>query len=281
MDSFRFFCESYTNELYYLLDYLKKAPVPIINYREDFGEWVAEDEDRKEEVAKALGISPDDITGGDDEWVEDLEWETLDKLPKPLVADFEDWWRKDKVQDHMMHGEQTRVPTWAYCSLNRKSVLPRTTWLVHLTDDPYGVADKGFTKGCDDMETLGLTTYLHQSHKSRGGYNFAFEAGGRDMIGASNEGKYGKHAVMFQSSGVDIYHNGDEENQVIFWGPAIKPRDIVIIRHADENWVVETHDMRHGRDAKDGGIHKGEDLKDCTTWVESNFQQYRKVLTGF
>ena len=54
---------------------------------------------------------------------------------------------------------------------------------------------------------------------------------------------------MFQNSGVHCYHYGDEENQVVFWGADVDPRDIILITHDPEvaAWADRTVHIRDGR----------------------------------
>ena len=125
-----------------------------------------------------------------------------------------------------------------------------------------------------ELETLGLTTY-HSFDKKSGGYNFAFtlndyERYGKNRSFGSYRGwKYGKEAVMFHASGVKTWHWGDEEPQVIFWGPSA--RDIVLIENLEGEWGVTNGNT--GR-----VIYKSERLPDVEVWVVNNFNQYRHVL---
>jgi len=288
MHSFRSFVqnlsESYRNELADLLDYMRKEPLNMWNYMEDLTTWVLEDDGRMEVAAKLLGKTPNDLSEyehGEDNWIDDL-YNKQAQVPDAWEPEFAAWWKKNCLDD-WMRNDPAETPSWAHMMLNgHKSLLPRTTWLVHFTNDPDGVARKGFKFGMQDVEKLGLTTYFKNTgiDKGHGGYNFAFSANSSESDNAADRKKYGDDAVMFQSAGVEVYHSADEEDQVIFWGPAVDPRDIIIIRRYDEGWIVEPKNMKHGRDKHEGGIFKAENFEDCVAWVEKNFQQYRKVLTG-
>jgi hypothetical protein len=121
------------------------------------------------------------------------------------------------------------------------------------------------------MDQLGLTRYLSDHDKSFGGYNFAFTAGGRHASFAAHKRKYGRDAVMFQNSGVVVDHHGDEEEQVIFHGTDVDPRDIVVLRYLEGDWCVLGSD-------NDRPLFKGT-FDAAEKWVRSNFQQYRRALT--
>jgi len=103
-----------------------------------------------------------------------------------------------------MRFEPAGAPTWSHMSLERETLLPRNTWLIHFTNEPYSIAKNGFTIGMDDMERLGLTTYFSKEYKSLGGYNFAFLAPSREANWAATKRRYGKSAVMFQNSGISL-----------------------------------------------------------------------------
>jgi hypothetical protein len=177
------------------------------------------------------------------------------------------------LQRHAPH----EAPTYTQVGLSKQQLIPRETWLVHFTDDPDGIADKGFAIGVYDMNKLALTTHMSNTgfDKQFGGYNFAFIAGSRYANNAASEHKYGRHAVLFQNSGVVIDHYADEETQVIFHGEDVDPRTIVILRNYDGDWRVEPRrdTRRHGSSLFSG------DFNACVAWVQQHFSQYRQYLT--
>jgi hypothetical protein len=86
---------------------------------------------------------------------------------------------------------------------------------------------------------------------------------------------------MFQSSGVEVFHYGDEENQVIFWGKAIDPKTVVHLGSEGRggDWTVQPG-WGASRALRDRGeVYRGT-LKDVIDWVERNWQQYRKHIFG-
>ena len=257
-----------------------------MSYQQDFADWVCEDEDRQEIVAKALKREVNEITD-DGEWMDELDWNDIDRFPNAWEDEFKNWWLKEREHQHMRNNAAD-MPSWAHFDLVHTPLLPRTTWLVHFTDEPDEVCTKGFKFGMADMETLGLTTaYTNKSYKkSSGGYNFAFVADSRYARQAASAKKYGKHAVLFQAAGVEVYHYGDEEAQIIFWGPAVDPRDIIPLKHypdQEREWVVEPNvhaNQSIGQDSKSGGLYHSESYVDAVHWVEHNYQQYRRQLSG-
>lgn len=150
-----------------------------------------------------------------------------------------------------------------------RRTLPPTSWLIHFSDKIEDVVRHGFRYGTDDMRTLGLTTWMKMSSK-RPGWNFAFEACDRHCKWAADDKKYGVHAVMFQAAAVLAYHNGDEEEQAIFWGPDV--RTVIPLWREEGEFYVQ---MKTGTG---GVLYKG-DLNKTVEWVKRNHQQYRRVIS--
>jgi len=111
---------------------------------------------------------------------------------------------------------------------------------------------------------LALTTHKRNREKNPG-YNFAFEEGSRDAKNVASDGKYGNEAVVFWGDGVKAYHSGDEENQIIFWGPSVDTRMIFPIRivDGDSDWAVYHSDR--GTPMVQG------DFPEITAWVIDNY----------
>ena len=161
-----------------------------------------------------------------------------------------------------------------YMHMSHEKMVP-ATWLVHFTDDANGVASQGFKYGHEDMIGLHLTTWKRDRQK-RPGYNFAFLA--TDSRNISMGKKYGSEAVVFWSSAVQVYHYGDQESQLIFWGPGVNPSMIFPITPDSDSgqWVVPNEWGRR--------VFSSEDIDDCIGWIiqnhaELNAQKQRQQLT--
>lgn len=151
--------------------------------------------------------------------------------------------------------------------------IVRNQWLIHFSDNAEEIAYQGFRYGMDDMRTLGLTTYFKDEAKKHGGYNFAFLLSDfvRHGWGRGRSPKYGSGCVLFRASGIKVYHYGDEEPQVIFWGK--DARDIVPVIDRGGDWCLPEDD--HGKP-----VYQSDDLEKVADWVVKNFPQYRKTLLG-
>ena len=290
--------EVYSRENQYLLKYLRDADVDHYSQWWDFCEWVQENVEKLEEYD---GYDEDDLegdseyegakrvvdavkaavahTGGDMDDLNGEEPDLFDHLPEDVQKDFKRWYRDVRVPHEMSNGDAANMPTWAHMDLRSSKPLPNTTWLIHFTDDPMGIVHQGFRYGVDEMDRLGLTTYFDNDgmSKKHGGYNFAFTANSREAVRAAHDHKYGRHAVLFQSSGVHAYHHGDEENQIIFWGKDVNPGNIIPIMNVDGDWAVPGVSAWRGDQTRDH-VFSG-DFNRAVAWVVKNFAQYKRVIS--
>lgn len=220
-------------------------------------------------VLQRVGTTPaqfeEDASIGDQSF-----FDLCSRIDQSLTGD-----ERAKILDFLHRHDPTEVPSWAFFE-DPRLVRP-STWLIHFTDDARSVRDSGFTRGVSDVERLGLTTYLSDAEKEDGGFAFAFIADSRDALQAN--GKYGGEAVMFRAVGVRAYHTGDDENQVIFWGESVSPASIVALVPVENTneFCVLTKGRMHdrGRDC----AFKGQ-LADAIAWVERNYDQYRRQISG-
>lgn len=162
-------------------------------------------------------------------------------------------------------------PSWNYMAYQG---MLKNQWLIHFSDNALDIwRDQQFKFGYDDYTTLGLTTYLSKSTKKYGGYNFAYDIKDYLKYGRSSFGgggwKYGSEAVVFRASGIKVWHHGDEEPQVIFYGNTA--RDMVHIEQTDPGpWGITN--SKTGKN-----IYIGE-IGDVVRWAINNFNQYKGVL---
>lgn len=182
----------------------------------------------------------------------------------------------------------------------KQDVYSNNQWLIHFTPNPGEIALNGFTKGTQDMEELGVT---HGSQRYEEGYNFAFIADkatndeARYYLGHDGYGNLDDNAgaVMFKADGIEAYHGGDCQDQVIFWGPSA--RNIIPIYHGNVEEMsyvgwdyddIENPDKfykhRGSTDCwyilgkNDNLLYCNENIRKIITWVKNNYFQYRNEL---
>jgi hypothetical protein len=211
-----------------------------------------------------------------EKYIQNIYYESSEKkLMKEYPDVFNAWcdflYDKLKRNDNYRYFERG-YPTWYY--VDYRSIV-KNQWLIHFSDYAEDIYhDQKFNRGVYDYTTLGLTTHLPDSMKDGIGYNFAFllsdymQYGSGDMY---HRGRwtYGKEAVLFKASGVKVWHYGDQQPQVIFWGPSAF--DIVCIREHTSSGDYYVY-SNHSRDLFVG------DFDDCVNWVVNNFNQYKRVL---
>lgn len=261
--------------------YLKEGFDPY-DYSYELEDWLAEeaceecgagDDPDCEKCKGELKAKVEEVTGGDDS----LAW--IDRASDADIARF-----REHVENNASRFDAGPAkPAYEHMSFNR---LVKPTWLVHFTDDPYAIASEGFTHGWDSTEGLGLTTHFSDEARSRGpGFNFAFTVGSRDARNALNSRgqgpKYGKHAVVFWAGGVEAYHYGDGEDQMIFWGPEVSPSRIFALWNGeDDGWCVRNAVDRVvfgvDPDAPYDERAAGKDFEEAAEWVVAN----HRMLSG-
>ncbi len=243
--------EQYTSDNSHVLSDLKNTKFDPYSFWDEVKLWAEEHQYTQE------------LFGVDDLSEEDPE--IFFTIPKDEQDECEEW-IMDYLETHAPH----ELPSSHFFTDVSKTLIPRQTWLIHYCDSPWDIAANGFKYGTWDTGKLGLTTYYKKSAKSGGGYNFAYEAGSRSSSFGSD--KYGKHAVMFQNSGAKAWHSSDEEEQVIFWGPSVNHRSIVVLNKEYSDWHVMNRYTHKP-------LFTGE-IDDVMNWVMKNHHQYRKVMFG-
>ena len=241
--------ESYNNALQPFIRYLNAGIDP-----HDFGHLL-------NDFFEDEGIeSPEGFD--EDEPFEFPSSKEFEQYRKPFIS-----WVEDKLSTNPGLSDAL-APTYLF--MNGATLIPRQTWLIHFSDDADDIARNGFEYGAEDFTALGLTTHLSEKRrKSKPGWNFAFTADDRSVrIGSK---KYGKSAVLFQSAGVEAFHDGDNESQVVFWGPNVKER--FYLHNEGGDWRVQ--DPR-----TDKVLFTSENIFDTIKWVQANHGQYRKVITN-
>lgn len=194
--------------------------------------------------------------------------EDLEESNPELYEMFGEWLFK-KIKTHSLDIYDVDYPAWSF--FGHPEVV-KNQWLIHFTDEAESVASDGFTRGVDEIDRLGLTTYIGEFYKKYGGYNFAYTLSDFHRYGyeGMSEYKYGNSAVIFRASGVKMWHHSDEENQVIFYGNTAK--DIIPMTSGEEShWSIRSEKTNRV-------LFENDDLQAVVEWLNRNYEQYRKHL---
>lgn len=205
-----------------------------------------------------------------DEWkkaIDDGDWDAIYEISDKIFDNMSERDR-DEFADYLSYFHSADAPSWAHMDV-QGYILPSNEWLIHFSNNAEDIKYSGFQKGMDDLRRLGLTTHFTDEAKKFGGYNFAFIADSKDAALAAKNGKYGNEAVMFKGTGIQVYHFGDNEYQVIFYGKDINTDNMILLKRDDEDWIVVG--------GRRGELFRG-DFQEVESWVEKNYQQYRKPL---
>lgn len=202
------------------------------------------------------GLDPYDFNRYLREWAEspwtkggfDLPEEVVvSDLKKDQVEDFKRWLiDHDKAADWLGSGDVFYAPAYLFFSEVEK--MPKGTWGIHFTNEPFKAFDRGAT-----LEGLALSSWKKEKAKAQCPKNlsddlgtfeyvfgFAFDATGHDVLSAGRK-KYGKNAVLFQTdAGVLVYHSGDEEYQLIF--PICSEYNVIPLFLGSGKIVIPTQD---------------------------------------
>ena len=191
----------------------------------------------------------------------------FDYEDESLVEMFLNMLEENNLCDHFVSEMQNIVdyyelPSWCTMDFNR---IVKNEWCIHFGSDSESIAKEGFTGGTPEIEHLAYTNAGAQ--KTSAGYDFAFLINDRSV----DYNEYGDEAVIFRTSGVEIYHYGDNQNQVVFWGSNVK--SFIPIHQEDGDWVVYGQNgqvlVRCGRPSE------------IALWATENLPQYRKqIMTG-
>lgn len=243
--------EYITNPIIYLKDYLESdedAKIKEVSF-ESYGihEWLMY---HYSEIAKKYN--------------DHEEYE----IPEMLQSDHPDIlyeWGKH-VLEHIDDFSQDRpgFPSWNHMDYAN---LIKNQWLIHFSDNAAKIVnDKKFKYLMGDYTQLGLTTMYKQDSfdKTDNGYGFAYALSDFVKYSSNRNGfKYGNEAVLFTASGIRVHHYGDEEPQVIFYGPTAN--NFVYLENTDGDWVVGDN------------IYQG-DLENVVKWVVKNYKQYKNKI---
>lgn len=176
----------------------------------------------------------------------------------------------------------TKGKSYEPCSFEKMDYIRdvKNEWLIHFTRHSESIRNNGFTKGVysdwDYRSTLLATPFTHFGYEDEEGYNFAYSLQGNDYLNTESHLEdyvYGYECVIFQASGVEVYHHGDKDKQVIFWGPSAK--NIIAIQKENECWYIKSvKTNRKLMVSKDKQLS----LKNVVEWCIRNIKQYRKQL---
>lgn len=261
--------KAYNEQISYLNQYFKKGFDPW-DYMYFISDYLEEIEHPYSQIIEEGDKANQNNLFGDKNLFytdpDDYSEQWLQEATPQEIEQFKEW-----IIDKNLDASRPDAPPYEIMNYT-KFIKP--TWLLHFTNDPEGISNEGFSQGWENIEGLAYTTHYNKKHKNPG-YNFAFDINDtRDIRSAARENKYGDSAVLFWGSGVKSTHYGDEEEQVIIWGPSVNTDMIIpIVETEGGDWGV----MREGY-GDSYPMKESEDIIEVVNWAINNIDMVRQTL---
>ena len=256
----------------------KYYTVPLFNYFN-----MNDDEKNRDLISTYLYLIPDFIGyyaykyEDYNEYFDDIinkSNEYDDKLIDEILSGNYSFIKKDLINYLTNYANENYLDAPAWLFMENPSYV-NNEWLIHFSDNAYDIAINGFKYGTPEYEEIAYSGAGDIKNKYGEGYDFAYlldEFGNyyRSDRAYEYKPKYGSEAVIFRANGIRLYHYGDGEYQVIFWGPSAK--DLIYIEYDDEySWCIKS--------LKNGNIlYYNEDFEKVADWAINNKVQYRKHM---
>lgn len=154
------------------------------------------------------------------------------------LKDFAEW-LFNKIVNFEIYVDDNEYPLELFTNNDPKYL--NTQWLIHVTDHPEKIQREGFKYGVSDLNKLGLTKYIENKDKIKGGYNFAYTIDDYKKYAYIGFGKYkyGSDIVLFRAPSIKIFHTLDNEYQCVFWGADAK--NITSIINENRKFVIKNN----------------------------------------
>ncbi len=176
--------------------------------------------------------------------IDDVSPADYDRMPPRGKRFFANWLTDTNEIAFILHEDPHLAPAWMLLEPVTNKLLPSSTWLAHFTDHAEAIQRDGFRFGQPDIQKIALTweNNLFSGPRRKGstepGYNYAYSVKKIELD--RRVGWYGKDVLLFRSSGLLVHHDGDREEQVVFWGPSAKLRGSQVLRQQDSQWVSQS-----------------------------------------
>lgn len=232
----------------------KNYNAPLVNYFKNADKM--SDEDKAIDLAYNFDYLIQDFMNEYD-IDDDIDEYDVDAFAE-VLADYDMY--EEFIRYCERNADDQDLPSWCHEMYCR---VVKNEWCIHFGNDSQSIAENGFTSGTDNIEKLGITG---RKDNMGVGYNFAYLVNDRNV----DLSKYGDEAVIFRTSGVLVYHFGDEEHQVIFWGPYA--HDFIPIKQGYGGYDdYEVYGLN-------GQVLYSGKPSEIANWASTNLGQYRKQI---
>jgi len=186
---------------------------------------------------------------------------------------------KDMLENYSKSSQPSKV-----LFKNRYKIV-KNEWLVHYTDknSANDILQNGFKVGIPPslVDKISYTGNIEDTDKT-GGFNYALKVSEMSDDKYAYNDKYGYAAVVFIGSGIEIYHPGDKENQVIFWGNSVRNMVIIYFRLPDNDEEEYGHYIIKSKKRTklikcSRYANSSENRNKLIKWVVKNYRQYKLI----
>jgi hypothetical protein len=239
-----------------LATYLKEKPLDFNNQplRTSFSNYISEMD--MDELFEYFADFPDfDKLVTDPKYAEQY----YNDLPLKVKDEFKDMFNTNSLPEGVMANDILYDPT--YKVLQFKRIIKNAKIVRFVNDRRFKqVMKDGFVNmGYNNIDILGVTKYFEKSERSPEGYLYGYEANSPEakkqakLYGYGQGESYGDNVIFLVADAVEVYHNKDNETQIIFWTGDVDPStmtfgkgvegssDYIVIKNG-ENLGTATYD---------------------------------------
>lgn len=212
-----------------LSSYLQDKPLDFNNQplRTTFMQYISALE--MEEIFEYFADFPDfDNLRDDAEYAQQY----FNYLPPNVQEEFKDAFNNNSLPADVLANDILYDPTYKVLQFKR---LIKNAKIVRFVNDGrfQQVMDDGFVNmGYNNIDILGVTKYFEKSERSPEGYLYGYEADSPEakkqakLYGYGQGESYGDNVIFLVADAVEVFHNKDNETQLIFWTGDVDPSNM-------------------------------------------------------
>jgi len=221
----------------------------------------------------------------ENEYLDAMAERKFEDVPDLLIKEYGSWLEnvalsRDDVRNWSRSKDMyVNLVDYPPCYFMSYEDMLKNDWLIHFSDSARSIAKEGFLYGVpvEDMKGLALSTWKMLEDKDlmeRDGYVFSYSL---DRFSHTNMFTVGTNFVIFQGSGILIYHNGDDEYQAICLKDSV--RNFIPVLWDERQYVIRDKDSgkvywKSGVDDIDLGVI----MEKLNDWIRNNIRQYGKRI---
>ena len=278
--------------VYYLMN-----EVSISDYYDD--EIKMRDQEIHQEMDDGNYDNEDELYQRENDYLE--KFSDINNAPDELKLDFGEWIydllsdKEHREELNMQNDSKCLIkiddqPAWEWMTFER---FYQNTWNIHFTgigdsttddrgnENVEAIARDGFKYGTnlDEMKGVWISGWKYLEDKEllpEGGYVFGYALD--DFMDSRLVRDIHAPFVMFQASGMEVYHRGDGEHQCIFLSNTIRNLIPVFVTENDQYYIRDKNNEEkiywQGKEGEDNL----QQIENLNHWIEKSFVQYKNRI---